>query len=77
MPAGSMEPAPVEALFAPPAHAYTLGLLRSLPEQRRARQPLRGHRRHAAGPAGAAARLPLRAALRFATAACTEARAAA
>jgi oligopeptide/dipeptide ABC transporter ATP-binding protein len=37
-----MESGPVGPLFRQPAHAYTLGLLRSLPDARHARQPLGG-----------------------------------
>ena len=37
-----METGPVEAIFRRPAHGYTLGLLRSLPDGHRARQRLDG-----------------------------------
>ncbi len=37
-----METGPVEAIFRRPSHGYTLGLMRSLPDPRHARQPLAG-----------------------------------
>jgi oligopeptide/dipeptide ABC transporter ATP-binding protein len=37
-----MESGPAEAIFTRPAHAYTLGLMRSLPDARHARQRLAG-----------------------------------
>jgi peptide/nickel transport system ATP-binding protein/oligopeptide transport system ATP-binding protein len=45
-----MESGPAEAIFTRPAHAYTLGLMRSLPDARHARQPLAGMRGSAPDP---------------------------
>ncbi len=45
-----VESGPAEAIFARPAHAYTLGLMRSLPDARHARQRLAGMPGHAPDP---------------------------
>ena len=45
-----MESGTAEAIFARPAHAYTLGLMRSLPDARHARRKLTGMRGSAPDP---------------------------
>ena len=68
-----VETGPVAALFGQPRHAYTLGLLNSVPRAGQLRQPLASHPRPAAAPLKAAGGMRLRAALPFRLPACGEA----
>ena len=65
----------VRDLFADPHHPYTAALLAALPDAR-GRQPAAGDPRRGAGPVRPARRLPVQAALPFATERCRDERAA-